>query len=126
MDKYTLQIIHTTDKPRVPHGQQPTVNVYASVIDAKHANTLVRRLNQIAPLENLRHVKRIQRMHLQVQGGSPELSVILCLACENETQSNSMPLEVQEIVNSYNLCPFIIKWVIQYKGVLKCVDNNEQ
>ncbi|XP_017977575.1 PREDICTED: probable inactive tRNA-specific adenosine deaminase-like protein 3 [Theobroma cacao] len=118
MDKHTPQIIHIPDKPRVPPSQQPTVNVYASIIEPKHANTLVRRLNQIAPLENLRHVRRIRRRHLQVQGGSPELSVILCLACENETQFNSMPPDVQEIVNSYNLCPFITK-VSKYAALSK-------
>ncbi|GKV12301.1 hypothetical protein SLEP1_g23466 [Rubroshorea leprosula] len=61
----TWQIIHIPDKPQVPPDQQPTVNVYAAVIELKLANSLVRRLNQIAPLENLRHVKRVQKKCLE-------------------------------------------------------------
>lgn len=59
------KIVHIPDKPPIPPNQQPTVNVLASVIDPKHANTLIRRLNQIAPFENLCHVKRIQKKHLE-------------------------------------------------------------
>ncbi|OMO81567.1 RNA-dependent RNA polymerase, eukaryotic-type, partial [Corchorus capsularis] len=98
------------DKPRLPPDQQPTVSVYASIIQPKDANTLIRRLNQVAPLEHLRHVKRIHKRHLQVQeGNKTELSVILCLACDSETQSNTMPPDVREIVDSYHLSPFITK-----------------
>ncbi|GKV12300.1 hypothetical protein SLEP1_g23466 [Rubroshorea leprosula] len=102
----TWQIIHIPDKPQVPPDQQPTVNVYAAVIELKLANSLVRRLNQIAPLENLRHVKRVQKKCLE---GKTQLSVILCLACENETESNSIPQDVQELINSYQLSSYITK-----------------
>ncbi|GLT57597.1 hypothetical protein SLA2020_305580 [Shorea laevis] len=102
----TWQIIHIPDKPQVPPDQQPTVNVYAAVIELKLANSLVRRLNQIAPLENLHHVKRVQKKCLE---GKTQLSVILCLACENETESNSIPQDVQELINSYQLSSYITK-----------------
>ncbi|XWS24662.1 hypothetical protein CRYUN_Cryun27aG0001900 [Craigia yunnanensis] len=116
MNKQPLQIIHIPPNPPVPPTHQPTVKVYASLIEPKHANTLVRRLNQIEPLQNLHHLKRIQKRHLQ--GGKPELFVILCLACENETESNSMPPDVREIVNSYHLSPFITK-VSKYAALSK-------
>ncbi|XP_022718307.1 uncharacterized protein LOC111276767 isoform X2 [Durio zibethinus] len=114
--KQPLQIIHIPPNPPVPPTLQPTVNVYASLIEPRHANTLIRWLNQIAPLQNLHHLKRIHKRNLE--GGKPELSVILCLASESETQSNSMPPDVQEIVNSYNLTPFITK-VSKYAALSK-------
>ncbi|XVF29795.1 hypothetical protein REPUB_Repub16aG0001900 [Reevesia pubescens] len=101
------QIIYIPPNPPVPPSHQPTVKVYASLIEPKHANTLVRRLNQIAPLQDLHHLKRIHKTLLHGHAGKPELSIILCLASENETQSNSMPSDVQDIVNSYHLSPFI-------------------
>ncbi|KAF5457046.1 hypothetical protein F2P56_021183 [Juglans regia] len=109
MNKHTdaWQILHVPDKPPIPPGQQPTVNVLASVIEPKIANTLVRRLNQIAPLENLRHVKRVQKKYLE--GGKTQLAVILCLACENDNQLDSMQHDVREIVNAYRLSAFITK-----------------
>ncbi|XP_050251924.1 tRNA-specific adenosine deaminase TAD3 isoform X3 [Quercus robur] len=67
-DRDRWQILYIPDKPPIPpNQQQPTVNVFASIIDPKLANTLIRRLNQIAPLENLRHVKRIRKK--QLEGG---------------------------------------------------------
>ncbi|KAF5738815.1 inactive tRNA-specific adenosine deaminase-like protein 3 isoform X2 [Tripterygium wilfordii] len=75
------------------------------MMEPKLANTLIRRLNQIAPLENLRHVKRIRKRSLE--GGKSQLSVILCLACEDDNQWNCVPENVQELVNSYQLSPFI-------------------
>ncbi|KAH1083320.1 hypothetical protein J1N35_023081 [Gossypium stocksii] len=42
-----------------------------------------------------------------VSHGKPELYVVLCLASKNETQSNRMPPDVEDIVNSYHLTPFI-------------------
>ncbi|XP_039070195.1 tRNA-specific adenosine deaminase TAD3-like [Hibiscus syriacus] len=105
MNKQLQQIIHIPPNPPVSPTRQPTEKVYASLIEPKHANTVIRRLNQIAPLQNLQHLKRINKK--QVQGGKPELFVILCLASENETQSNTMPPGVEDVVNSYNLTPFI-------------------
>lgn len=110
------KIIHIPDKPPIPPNQQPTVNVLASVIDPKHANTLIRRLNQIAPFENLCHVKRIRKKHLE--GGKTQLSVILCLASEDNSLLNSLPQDVQELSNSYQLSPFVTK-VCKYAATSK-------
>ncbi|KAH1045901.1 hypothetical protein J1N35_036685 [Gossypium stocksii] len=44
---------------------------------------------------------------LTLRKGKPELYVVLCLASENETQFNRMPPDVEDIVNSYHLTPFI-------------------
>ncbi|CAL5401705.1 unnamed protein product [Camellia sinensis] len=66
--KRDWEIVHIPEKPPIPPHQQPTVNVYAALIDPKHTNTLVRKLNQIAPLENLRHVKRVRKQHLEKGG----------------------------------------------------------
>lgn len=110
------KIIHIPDKPPIPPNQQPTVNVLASVIDPKYANTLIRRLNQIAPFENLCHVKRIRKKHLE--GGKTQLSVILCLASEDNSLLNSLPQDVQELSNSYQLSPFVTK-VCKYAATSK-------
>lgn len=107
MNKQQIEIIHIPPNPPVSPTHKPIVKVYASPVQPKHANTLVRRLNQIAPLENLHHVKRIQKRHLQ--GGKFELFIILCVACENEIEPDSIPPNVQEIVNFYHLSPFITK-----------------
>ncbi|MCD7457235.1 hypothetical protein HAX54_034572 [Datura stramonium] len=61
-----------------------TVNVLA-VIEPKDANTLVRKLNQIAPLENLRHVKRVLKKC--IDGGKPRaisayLSTFITQVCK--------------------------------------------
>ncbi|KAJ7979050.1 Cytidine/deoxycytidylate deaminase family protein [Quillaja saponaria] len=37
----------------------------ASVIDPKHANTIVRHLSQVAPLEGFHHVRRVQKKFLE-------------------------------------------------------------
>ncbi|KAJ8759491.1 hypothetical protein K2173_007104 [Erythroxylum novogranatense] len=98
-------IVHIPDKPPVPPDQQPTVDVVASVIkNPKDANTLIRRLNQIAPLENLRHVKRIQKRH--VEGGKIELSVILCL---HSKDYDHLSQHLEELIQSFQLSPFITK-----------------
>ncbi|XP_074329463.1 tRNA-specific adenosine deaminase TAD3-like isoform X2 [Apium graveolens] len=55
------KIVHVPDEPPIPPHLQPTVNAHASVINPKHANTLIRKLNKISPLEDLRHVKRIRK-----------------------------------------------------------------
>ncbi|GAV59831.1 dCMP_cyt_deam_1 domain-containing protein, partial [Cephalotus follicularis] len=103
----TWKIIHIPDKTPIPPNQQPTVDVFVSVIEPKLANNLIRRLNQIAPLENLRHVKRIQKKCLQ--GGKNQLLVILCSASEDNEKLNSIPLDVQELINSYRLSAFVTK-----------------
>ncbi|KAF3956526.1 hypothetical protein CMV_018356 [Castanea mollissima] len=107
-DRDRWQILYIPDKPPIPpNQQQPTVNVFASIIDPKLANTLIRRLNQIAPLENFRHVKRIRKK--QLEGGKTELLVILCLASENDNHLDTMQHDVRELVNSYQLSAFITK-----------------
>lgn len=103
-DRDRWQILYIPDKPPIPPNQQPTVNVFASIIDPKLANTLIRRLNQIAPLENLRHVKRIRKK--QLEGGKTELLVILCLASENDSRLDTMQHDVRELVNSYQFANF--------------------
>lgn len=50
------KVIHIPEKDHVPPHLQPTVSVLAAEIDPEHAG-----LNRIAPLENLRHVKRLCR-----------------------------------------------------------------
>ncbi|KAM3681507.1 hypothetical protein ACJW31_12G002700 [Castanea mollissima] len=107
-DRDRWQILYIPDKPPIPpNQQQPTANVFASIIEPKLANTLIRRLNQIAPLENFRHVKRIRKK--QLEGGKTELLVILCLASENDNHLDTMQHDVRELVNSYQLSAFITK-----------------
>ncbi|KAI4331972.1 hypothetical protein L6164_016916 [Bauhinia variegata] len=117
MNEYlgTCQIVHIPEKEPYPLDQQPTENVFASVIDPKHANAIIRRLNQIAPLENLRHVKRIQKKILE---GQTKLSVILCLASEGDNQLDTVPTHMQELISSYQLSPFITK-VCKYAATSK-------
>ncbi|KAL8234027.1 hypothetical protein R6Q59_020127 [Mikania micrantha] len=115
-DNESWEIIHISDKPPFPPHQQPTVKVYAAVIDPKHANTLVRKLNQILPLQNLRHVKRVRKQ--QLDGGPAQLSVILCLAGEDNSQFDTRPQEVVELINSYQLETFITK-VCRYAPLSK-------
>ncbi|XP_054816528.1 tRNA-specific adenosine deaminase TAD3 [Prosopis cineraria] len=110
------QIVHIPDKEPYPLHQQPTENVIASVIDPKHANQIIRILNRIQPLENLRHVKRVQKKILEA--GQIELSVILCLASEGDSQLDSMPPHLQELIRSYQLSPFITK-VCKYAATSK-------
>ncbi|KAK6130284.1 hypothetical protein DH2020_035956 [Rehmannia glutinosa] len=104
------KIIHIPEKPPVlPHLQ--TTDVLASAIDPKHANTIVRKLNHIAPLEGLRHVKRIRKTCLGdlfkflcdsvgYLTGKNQLSVILCMGSGNDGEFNRMPEDVQELVNT--------------------------
>ncbi|XP_047317623.1 tRNA-specific adenosine deaminase TAD3 [Impatiens glandulifera] len=100
------KIVHIPDKPPISPDQQPTVNIYAAVIDPMHAHTIVRKLNKVAPLETLRHVKRVLKQKLE---GKTQLSVMLCLAHQNGTQLGSMPDDVCEIINSYQLSVFTTK-----------------
>lgn len=110
------EILHIPDKPPSSENFLPTVNVFASVIQPKLANTLVRRLSQIAPMENLRHVKRVKKDYLE--GGKLQLSLILCVACENENQLESIPNDVLQIINTYQLSAFITK-VSKYAALTK-------
>ncbi|XP_051127714.1 tRNA-specific adenosine deaminase TAD3 isoform X2 [Andrographis paniculata] len=101
------KIIHIPEKPPVPPNLQSTVDVLVSAIEPKFANSVIRKLNHIAPLEGLRHVKRIRKTCLD--GGKYQLFVILCLASGTEDESHSMPEEVLELVNTYQLSTFVAK-----------------
>ncbi|KAL2468788.1 Cytidine/deoxycytidylate deaminase family protein [Forsythia ovata] len=101
------KIIHIPDKPPIPPDNQPTTIVHAAAIEPQHANTIVRKLNQIAPLENLRHVKRVHKRCLDE--GKIQLFVVLCMAPENDGKCNHMPEEVLELVTLYQLSTFITK-----------------
>ncbi|XP_062105966.1 tRNA-specific adenosine deaminase TAD3 [Humulus lupulus] len=116
MELEMWEVVHIPDKPQIAPNQQPTVNVLAAVIEPKLTNVLIRRLNQIAPLENLRHLKRVQKKLLE--GGKIQLSVILCVASDESNESCSMPHDVQELINSYQLSVFQTK-VCQYAALSK-------
>ncbi|CAL1409811.1 unnamed protein product [Linum trigynum] len=111
-----VEITYIPDTPPIPPDQQPTVSVFASVLtEPKHANNLIRRLNQIAPLEDLPHVKRIHKRHLE---GKVQLSIILCLASGNDDQRIALPQAVKELVDSYQLSPFVTQ-VCKYAATSK-------
>ncbi|MED6224528.1 hypothetical protein PIB30_085017 [Stylosanthes scabra] len=112
----TCEIVYIPEKEPHDLHNQPTEFVFASAIDPKHANHIVRRLNQIAPLEHLRHVKRIHKKVLE--GGQVQLSVILCLAFEGDNQLDSVPPALQELISSFQLSPFITK-VCKYAATSK-------
>ncbi|OVA01072.1 CMP/dCMP deaminase [Macleaya cordata] len=112
------EILHVPDKLPFSPNHQPTVDVFASIIEPKLAHTLIRlRLNQIAPLENFRHIKRVRKKN-SVGGVKTQLSVILCLAGENENQLESIPNDVLELINAHQLSPFIAK-VAKYPALSK-------
>ncbi|KAL0920246.1 hypothetical protein M5K25_009367 [Dendrobium thyrsiflorum] len=108
------QIVHVPGKP--PSSPElSTVDVLASVIEPKLANTLVRQLNLICPLENLRHVKRVQKRSVE---GKVELSVILCLQNEHESLCAGMPNDVLQLASTYQLSPYKTK-VAKYAALSK-------
>ncbi|KAL3648964.1 hypothetical protein CASFOL_005367 [Castilleja foliolosa] len=111
-----LKIIHIPEKPPVLPHLQDTVDVLVSVIDPKHTNTIVRKLNHIAPLEGLRHVKRVNKTRLD--GGKYQLAVVLCMTFGNDGESNCMPEDVLELVNTYQLSTFTTK-VCKYAPLTK-------
>lgn len=101
------KIIHIPEKPPFLPHLQPTVSMLASVIEPKDANTLVKKLNQIAPLESLQHVKRVRKKC--IDGGKPELSLLLCMTVGNEGEDDCMPYDILELVKLYKLSTFITK-----------------
>ncbi|WOL05534.1 hypothetical protein Cni_G14263 [Canna indica] len=54
------EIVHVPGEPE-RSLEVDTVDVLASNIEPKLAKSIVRQLNQVVPLENLRHVKLVQR-----------------------------------------------------------------
>ncbi|CAO2034242.1 unnamed protein product [Urochloa humidicola] len=96
-----------TEVPGNPTSSlQATVDVVAANIEPKLASILIRQLSQACPLENLRHVKRVRR---RTECGKSELSIILCLSTGSETYSKQLPVDVQKIVDTYQLNPFTAK-----------------
>ncbi|KAK7256690.1 hypothetical protein RIF29_30147 [Crotalaria pallida] len=92
---------HIPDKQPHDLHHQPTENVFCSVIDPKHANQIVSCLNQIAPLENLRHVKRIQKKNLE--GGQIQLSEMYKQAgsqFRDELQCHNLPSYLVKDINA--------------------------
>ncbi|XP_064987409.1 tRNA-specific adenosine deaminase TAD3-like isoform X3 [Musa acuminata AAA Group] len=83
-----------------------SVDVLASKIEPKLANKIVRQLNQVCPLENLRHVKRVRKRTVE---GNAELSVILCLSDEYEKDAEAIPRGIHQLISDYNLCPYNAK-----------------
>ncbi|KAL8115892.1 hypothetical protein AgCh_022402 [Apium graveolens] len=113
------KIVHVPDEPPIPPHLQPTVNAHASVINPKHANTLIRKLNKISPLEDLRHVKRIRKRCVE---GNVQLLMILC--SHDSGQLEAMPGDIAELIDSYQLSTFITK-VSKYPATSK-VEWEEQ
>ncbi|CAA6662272.1 unnamed protein product [Spirodela intermedia] len=107
------EIVHVPDK--VPGLEESTVNVLASNVEPKLANTIMRQLSLVAPLENLRHVKRIRR---KPTTGKSELSIVLCPSFGNENELGSIPDDVQKLINDYHLSPFTAK-VYKYAATSK-------
>lgn len=114
-DEEYWKIVHIPDKPPVPPHLQPTVNAYASIINPKQANTLIRKLNMISPLEDLRHVKRIRKRCVE---GNVQLLMILCLASHDSGQLEDMPSDIAELIESFQLSTFITK-VSKYPATSK-------
>ncbi|XP_012700487.1 probable inactive tRNA-specific adenosine deaminase-like protein 3 [Setaria italica] len=98
-----------------PSLQDSIVDVVAAKIELKLANTLIRQLSQVCPLDSLRHVKRVRR---QTEcGGKSELSIILCLSTGSES-SRHLHEDVQKIVDTYQLSTFAAK-VPKFSATLK-------
>ncbi|KAK1286540.1 hypothetical protein QJS10_CPB20g01701 [Acorus calamus] len=86
-----------------PSRDDPTTGTPRSVLYSKEPVLENLRLCQIAPLEDLRHVKRVRKTMVE---GKIELSVILCtvIDCENR---KDMPSGVLEIVSANRLSPYL-------------------
>ncbi|KAI4371824.1 hypothetical protein MLD38_010127 [Melastoma candidum] len=100
------EILHIPGNIRPSPDKQPTVNVITSQIEPAMANSLIRQLNRISPLENLPHVKRIQKKG--IEGGECQLSIILCLAPESG-DIDAIPEGVKNLINSFQLCTSVAK-----------------
>uniref|UniRef100_A0A804L5G2 CMP/dCMP-type deaminase domain-containing protein n=1 Tax=Musa acuminata subsp. malaccensis TaxID=214687 RepID=A0A804L5G2_MUSAM len=99
------EIVHVPGEPE-SSLEVSTVDVLASKIEPKLANKIVRQLNQVCPLENLRHVKRVRKRTVE---GNAELSVILCLSDEYEKDAEAIPRGIHQLISDYNLCPYNAK-----------------
>ncbi|KAK7251883.1 hypothetical protein RIF29_35473 [Crotalaria pallida] len=93
---YRLFLIeHIPDKQPHDLHHQPTV------IDPKHANQIVSCLNQIAPLENLRHVKRIQKKNLE---GVPFFNILFLHDMYKQAGS-----QFRDELQRHNLPSYLVK-----------------
>ncbi|URD78667.1 Hydrolase zinc ion binding protein [Musa troglodytarum] len=92
------EIVHVPGEPE-SSLEVSTVDVLASKIEPKLANKIVRQLNQVCPLENLRHVKRVRKRTVE---GNAELSVILCLSDEYEKDAEAIPRGIHQLISDYN------------------------
>ncbi|KAI3972046.1 hypothetical protein MKW92_022354 [Papaver armeniacum] len=114
------EILHIPDKIPLKPNEQPTIDVFASVIEPKLTNTLVKKLSKIAPMENYRHIKRVWKKKKSAEGGGGggggdfQLVLILCLAGEN----GLLPDDVAELINAHHLSPFIAE-VHKYAAITK-------
>ncbi|RZC63946.1 hypothetical protein C5167_025716 [Papaver somniferum] len=118
------EILHIPDKIPLKPNEQPTIDVFASVIEPKLTNTLVKKLGKIAPMENYRHIKRVWKKKKKSVGegegeggGDFQLVLILCIAGENGG-NELLPDDVAELVNAHQLSPFIAK-VHKYAAITK-------
>ncbi|KAI3993237.1 hypothetical protein MKX01_009980 [Papaver californicum] len=111
------EILHIPDKIPFKPYEQPTIDVFTSVIEPKLSNTLVRKLNKVAPMENHRHIKRVWKKK-SVEGGDFQLILILCLVGENRNELENIPDDVLELINAHQLNPFITK-VHKYAAISK-------
>ncbi|KAI3846233.1 hypothetical protein MKX03_002799 [Papaver bracteatum] len=108
------EILHIPDKIPLKPNEQPTIDVFASVIEPKLTNTLVKKLSKIAPMENYRHIKRVWKKKKksveegEAGGGDFQLVLILCLAGENGG-NGLLPDDVAELITAHQLSPFIAK-----------------
>ncbi|KAL3747254.1 hypothetical protein ACJRO7_016091 [Eucalyptus globulus] len=94
-DDDAWRIVHVPGRPPISPDQQLTVNgVAAQIQQPKLTNTIMRRLSQIAPLEDLHHVKRVKKKCLE--GGKIQLSGILSLAPKNG-DFDGIPCDMKDV-----------------------------
>ncbi|KAF8404037.1 hypothetical protein HHK36_008913 [Tetracentron sinense] len=120
------EIVHVPENPPIPTNQHPTVDVFASVIEPKLTNTLAVKSNSATgksppceagaeevPGRSMKNANEAEAMVLlPAFEGKSQLSVVLCLACESENQLERIPDDVLELINAYQLSPFITKCII--------------
>ncbi|KAK4388609.1 tRNA-specific adenosine deaminase TAD3 [Sesamum angolense] len=98
-------IIHIAEKPHVLPHLQDTVDVLASAIEPKHANTIVSAYGRLVLMELVGDV--VDVVHLETianMSGKSQLFVILCLASGNDGESNFVPEDVLELASVQTCC----------------------
>ncbi|KAJ6823207.1 putative inactive tRNA-specific adenosine deaminase-like protein 3 isoform X2 [Iris pallida] len=109
------EIVHIPEKTPSSSLDQSLVDVLACAVEPKLANSLVRQLSRICPLENLRHVKRVRRRCVE---GKIELSVIVCLSSGHDNPMEGIPDDLLQLINSNKLSLFKAK-VAKYAALSK-------